>query len=382
MDVHHGCCAGLDVHKATVVACVRRVGPDGRVEARVRTFGTTTGALLELGDWLVAEGVTRAAMESTGVYWKPVYYLLEDRLDVMLVNAQHIKQVPGRKTDVRDCQWIAELLQFGLLKPSFVPPPVIRELRDLTRERSQLVADRARACLRIQKVLEDANIKLSSVATDILGVSGRAMIRAMIGGETDPARLAAMARGRMRVKIPALEQAMRGRVGEHHRFVLETLLEQIESLDRLIVRLDGRLATVMAPMIEAVERLRTIPGVDRRAAEVIIAEVGTDMGRFATAGHLCSWAGVSPGNNESGGKRRSGRTTPGSRWLRSALVQVAWAASHTKQTILGLTYRRWVKRMGKKRALVALGHKILTIIYNLLKHKVDYIEKLAPGQAA
>jgi len=382
MDVKDRCCAGLDVHKATVVACVRRVDPAGRVETRVRTFGTTTGALLELGDWLIAEGVTRAAMESTGVYWKPVYYLLEGRLDVMLVNAQHIKQVPGRKTDVRDCQWIAELLQFGLLSPSFVPPPEVRELRDLTRQRSQVVADRARACLRLQKVLEDANIKLAAVATDILGVSGRAMIRAMIGGETDPARLAALARGRMRTKVPALEQAMRGRLGERHRFMLGLLMDQVESLDRLIGRLDARLEAVTAPMTAEVERLRTIPGVDRRAAEVIVAEIGTDMSRFATAGHLCSWAGVSPGNNESAGKRRSGRTTPGSRWLRSVLVQVAWAASHTRRSILGLTYRRWVKRMGKKRALVALGHKILTIVYNLLKHKADYIERLEPGQAA
>jgi transposase len=382
MDVNDRCRAGLDVHKATVVACVRRVDLDGHVEARVRTFATTTGALLELGDWLVAEGVARAAMESTGVSWKPVYYLLEGRLDVMPVNAQHIKQVPGRKADVRDRRGIAELLQFGLLRRGFVPPPEIRELRDLTRQRSRLVADRARACLRLQKVLEGADIELASVATDILGVSGRAMIRALIDGETDPARLAAMARGRMRAKIPAPEQAMRGRIGAHHRFMLETLPDQIESPDRLIGRLDGRPATVMGPMIAEVERLRTIPGVDRRAAEVIVAEIGTDMGRSATAGHLCSWAGMGPGNGESAGKRRSGSTTPGSRWLRSVLVQAAWAASHTKRSIPGLMYRRRVKRMGKKRALVALGHKILTIVYNLLKHGADYIERLEPGRAA
>jgi transposase len=375
MDVLYRCCAGLDVHKKTVVACVRRVSPGGQVDVQVRTFGTTTAQLLALGDWMADQGVERVAMESTGVYWKPVYYLLEDRFAVMLVNAQHIKQVPGRKTDIKDCQWIAELLQYGLLRPSFVPPRPIRELRDLTRQRSQLVAERARAVNRVQKVLEDANIKLASVAADVLGVSGRAMIRCLIAGQDDPRRLAELARGRMRSKIPALEQALHGRINEHHRFLLAGLLDQIEFLESLIGRFDARVAKVIAPYSDAVERLRTIPGVDQRAAEVILAEIGPEMTIFPTAGHLCSWAGMCPGNNESAGKRRSGRTTPGSRWLRSVLVQAAWAASHTKKTSLAAAYRRRARRLGKRRSLVALGHKILVIVYELLSHGIDYVEQ-------
>jgi transposase len=378
MDALHRCCAGLDVHKKTGVACIRRIDAGGRVDQQVRTFSTMTADLLALADWLVEQGVERVAMESTGVYWKPVYYLLEDRLKVMLVNAQHIKQVPGRKTDVKDCQWIAELLQYGLLRPSFVPPRPIRALRDLTRQRGQLVAERARAVNRVQKVLEDANIKLASVATDVLGVSGRAMIRGLIAGRDDPKRLADLARGRMRSKVPALEQALHGRVDEHHRFLLAALLDQIESLEGLIGRFDARVAQVIAPYSEAVERLRTIPGVERRAAEVIMAEIGPEMKIFPTAGHLCSWAGMCPGNNESAGKRRSGRTTPGSRWLRSVLVQAAWAASHTKGTSLAVAYRRWARRLGKKRALVALGHKILVIVYELLSNRSEYIEQEQP----
>jgi transposase len=321
-------------------------------------------------------------MESTGVYWKPVYNLLEPHFEVMLVNAQHIKQVPGRKTDVSDCQWIAQLLQHGLLRGSFVPPLPIRQLRDLTRQRSQLVRHRATACNRIQKVLEDANIKLASVAADILGVSGRAMLVALIRQIEDPAELAELARGRMRSKIPALREALRGQVRDHHRFQLQELLDLVTDLDGRIARLSERIATLITPYLGAVERLQTIPGVDRRAAEVLVAEVGTDMTRFATAGHLCRWAGMSPGNNRSAGKRKSGRTTQGNRWLRSVLVQAAWAASHTKQTILGQTYRRWVKRMGRKRALVALGHKILVLVYKLLSEDTDYEERLEPEEVA
>jgi transposase len=382
MEMLHRCCAGLDVHKKTVVACIRRITDASRLEEQVLSFGTTTGALLALADWLAGHGVRQVAMESTGVYWKPVYNLLEPHFEVMLVNAQHIKKVPGRKTDVSDSQWIAELLQFGLLRPSFIPPLPIRQLRDLTRQRTQLVRHRATACNRIQKVLEDANIKLASVAADILGVSGRAMLEALINEVDDPAELAELARGRMRSKLPALREALRGQVRDHHRFQLQELLDQVTDLEGRIERQSSRVATLIAPYSAAVERLQTIPGVDRRAAEVLVAEVGTDMTRFATADHLCSWAGMSPGNDRSAGKRRSGRTTKGDCWLRSVVVQAAWAASHTKTTILAATYRRWVKRMGRKRALVALGHKILVLVYKLLSTETEYEERLKPEEAA
>jgi transposase len=382
MDILYDCCAGLDVHKKTVVACIRRVGPDGQAEEQVRTFGTMTGDLLELADWLAAHGVVHVAMESTGVFWKPVFHLLEDRFHVLLVNAQHIKQVPGRKTDVKDCQWIAQLLQHGLLRASFVPPQPIRELRDLTRQRAQLVAERAAVANRVQKVLEDANIKLASVASEVLGVSCRAMIAALIGGESEPDRLADLAKRRLRAKIPQLRRALHGHVTEHHRFMLRALMDHVRHLDGMIEQFDHRIEEVMSPLLGAVERLATIPGVNRRAAEVIVAEVGADMTKFPTAGHLSSWAGVCSGNHQSAGKRQSGRTTKGNRWLRQTLVQAAWAASRTKETVLSATYRRWVKRMGKKRALVALGHKILVIVYELLKDGTSYLERQALGDAA
>ena len=382
MEMLLRCCAGLDVHKKSVVACLRRITDSGNLEEQVSRFGTTTAELLALADWLAGHGVGQVAMESTGVYWKPVFNLLEPHFAVMLVNAQHIKKVPGRKTAVTDSQWIAELLQHGLLRARFIPPLPIRQLRDLTRQRSQLVRHRATACNRIQKVLEDANIKLASVAADILGVSGRAMLQALLRQVDDPAVLAAWARGRMRSKLPALREALRGQVEDHHRFPLEELLAQVTDLEGRIARLSSRITMVIAPSSSAVERLPTIPGVDRRAAEVIIAEVGTDMSRFATAGHLCRWAGMSPGNNESAGKRRSGRTTQGSCWLRSVLIQAAWAASHTKATLLGATYRRWVRRMGRKRALVALGHKILKLVSKLLSEETAYEERLKPEEAA
>lgn len=382
MEILYQCCAGLDVHKRTVVACIRRLGPDSQPQDLVRTFGTMTGELLELADWLAAHAVVHVAMESTGVYWKPVFHLLEDRFQVLLVNAQHIKQVPGRKTDVKDCQWIAQLLQHGLLRASFVPPQPIRELRDLTRQRSQLVGERASVSNRVQKVLEDANIKLACVASEVLGVSGRAMIAALIQGETAPDRLADLARRRLRGKIPQLKRALYGRVTEHHRFMLRTLMDHVHHLDELIERLDHRIAAVMSPFDQAVERLVTIPGVNRRAAEVIVAEIGVDMSRFPSAGHMSSWAGICSGNHQSAGKRQSGRTTKGDRWLRQVLVQAAWAASHTKKTFLSATYHRWVKRMGKKRALVALGHKILVLIYELLRDQTTYEERLVPDQAA
>jgi transposase len=382
MDLLHPCCAGLDVHKKTVVACVRRAGPDGQVSRQVLTFGTMTAELIALADWLDAQGVSHVAMESTGVYWKPVFHLLEGRFEVLLVNAHHIKQAPGRKTDVKDAEWIAQLLQYGLLRASFIPPPPVRELRDLTRQRAQLVRERATVVNRVQKVLGDANIKLAAVATDVLGVSGRAMLAALIGGSEDPAALAALARGRLRGKTPELTEALQGFVTGHHRFLLRTLLRQVDQLEGLIAEYAARIEGEALPFAEAAARLESIPGLGAKAAEVIVAEVGTDMTKFPTAGHLASWAGLCPGNDESAGKRRGGKTTKGSQWLRTVLVQVAWSASHTKETVFGATYRRWAKRMGKKKALVALGHKILIVIHKLLKDKTTYQERWTAPQAA
>ncbi len=374
METLYPRCAGIDVHKKTVAVCVRCADGPGRPRQQVRTFGTLTGDLLALADWLAEQGVTHVAMESTGVYWKPVYHLLEGRFEVILVNAQHIKQVPGRKTDVKDCQWIAELLQHGLLKASFVPPPPIRDLRDLTRQRTQLVGERTAVANRIQKVLEDANIKLASVASDVLGVSGRDMLEALCAGETDPAKLADKARKRLREKIPQLRLALAGRVTEHHRFLLRMHLDHLDHLDELIGRLGVRVEEVLAPFAEAAERLATIPGVSQRVAEVVLAEIGTDMGQFPTAAHLASWAGLCPGNHESAGKRKTGRTTKGDRWLRTVLVQAAWAASRAKGTYLQAQYQHLARRRGRKRALVAVAHTLLGIIYHLLKDGTTYRE--------
>lgn len=374
MDTLYPCCAGLDVHKETVVACVRKA-TGGKVHQQVRTFRTETGGLLALADWLTDEGVTHAAMESTGVYWKPVWNILEGVVELLLVNAEHIKQVPGRKTDVKDAEWIAQLLQCGLLKPSFVPRRPVRELRDLTRQRVQLVRQKVQVANRIQKTLEDANIKLASVASDVPGVSGRAMLRAIVGGEGDPAVLADLARQRLRGKIPQLQEALLGEVTEHHRFLLAMLLEQVGFLEGHIARLGARITEVLpAPFAEAVGRLETIPGIDRRAAENIVAEIGCDLEPFKTAGHLASWVGICPGNHESAGKRRGGRTTKGNGWLRVTLVQCAWAASHTKDTYLQAQYKRLAARRGKKRALVAVGHTLLGIVYAVLKKKGTYRE--------
>jgi transposase len=382
MRILHWHCAGLDVHKKSVMACALTITDGGEVVEEVQSFGTMTADLLALGDWLASQGVTHVAMESTGVYWKPVFHLLEDRFDVALVNAAHIKQTPGRKTDVKDAQWIAELLQHGLLKPSFIPPPPIRELRDLTRQRTILIRERATVINRVQKVLEDANIKLASVASDSLGVSGRAMIEAIIEGEEDPQRLADMARMRLRQKIPQLQRALQGRVSDHHRFQLKMLLVQLDQQEALIGQYDQRITKLILPFEEEVARRQTIPGVGRKSAEVIAAEIGTDMTRFATPGHLASWAGFCPGNKETAGKRLSGHTTKGSQWLRTALVQVAWAAVHSKPTIFSAQYGRWSKRMGKKKALIAVGHKILVLIHVLLKGKVDYRETSQAPAAA
>jgi transposase len=368
MQAIYPCVAGLDVHKKTVVACVRRLDGLGQVHKQVKTFGTMTHDLLDLSDWLSRQAVTHVAMESTGVFWKPVFHLLEGRFtEVLLVNAQHVKHVPGRKTDVKDCEWIAQLLQCGLLRGSFVPPVEIRQLRDLTRQRSQLVADRARVANRIQKVLEDANIKLASVATDVLGVSGRAMLEAFIRGESEPAILADLAKGRLRAKLPQLGQALLGKVTEHHRFLLRQLLKQVDQLHDLIASFSQRIDEAMVPFASTRDRLQTIPGVDRRTAECLIAELGINMEQFPSSGHLASWSGLCSGMNESAGKKRSSKTRKGSRWLRQTMVQAAWAASHTKGTYLSAQYRRLAARRGRKRALVALAHTILGVVYHLLK---------------
>lgn len=382
MDIVHDRCAGLDVHKKTVVACVRHINPDGSVASEVKTFGTMTADLLALADWLDGHGVHRAAMESTGVYWKPIFHILEGRFDVMLVNAGRLKQVPGRKTDVKDAEWIAQLLQHGLLSPSFIPKPEIREIRDLTRQRTELVRDRAAVANRVQKALEDANVKLGSVASDVLGVSGRAMIRAMIAGEEDPEKLAELAKQKLRGKIPELKRALLGRVSEHHRFVLKLLMDQIDALERLISRLDERIGEAMKPFDETAGRLRGIPGLATRAVEVVVGEIGPDVDAFPTAGHLGSWTGLCPGNNQSAGKRRGGKTTKGNPWLRSLLVQVAWSASHTKNTVFSDCYRRWVPRLGKKKALIAVAHKILVVIWHVLKEATTYRERQQPAPVA
>jgi transposase len=382
MDVLHDCCAGLDVHKKTVVACVRRVDPAGKVSKSIKTFATMTADLLDLSDWLAAQGVKVVAMESTGSYWKPVFNLLEARFEVVLVNAHHIKQVPGRKTDVRDSEWIAQLLQHGLLRPSFIPPRPTRELRDLTRQRTQLIGEKTSVINRIQKVLEDANVKLSSVASNPLGVSGRLMIEVIIRGEYDPVKLAELARRRLRKKIPQLQRALRGGVTEHHRFLLRTQMNHLDHLERLIREYSERIDEALDPFAATLARLVTIPGVDFRVAEVVLAEIGLDMGRFPTAGHLSSWAGLASGNHESAGKRRTGRTTPGNTWLKTALVQAAWAAFRAKGTHLSRKFRRIAGSRGKKRAAVAVAHTMLVILYHMLKEETTYQEIAGDSEAA
>jgi len=366
------CCAGLDIHQKSVEACVRRLEPTGQLHHQTRHWGTMTRDLLAMADWMAAQGVTHVAMESTGVYWKPIYNILESRFTVLLVNARHLKQVPGHKSDVRDCQWIAQLLQHGLLKGSFIPPRTQRELRDLTRHRTQLVEEKTRTVNRLHKVLEDGNIKLASVATDILGVSGRAMLEALMEGQEDPVQLADLAQRQMRGKIPELEKALEGHLTEHHRFLLRLLWKELAQQEELIAELDRKIEEHTRPFANEIERLDAVPGVDRRVAEVVLAEVGSDVKPFPTHFHVASWAGMSPGNEESAGKRRRGRITPGNRWLKRTLVQAAWAASHTKNTYLASQYRRLAGRRGKKRALVAVGHSMLVIFYHMLKERTTY----------
>jgi transposase len=372
METIYRCCAGLDVHKRHVEVNVRRLDEGGQLHSETRRYGTFTRELFEMSDWLWEEGVTHVAMESTGVFWKPIYNILEGRFEVLLVNAAHVKQVPGRKTDVADCQWLAQLLQYGLLKGSLVPSCELRQLRDLTRQRAQLVSEKTRVANRIHKVLEDANIKLASVATDILGVSGRAMIEEIIAGEDDSIKLASHARRRLKNKTPELTLALEGHVNEHHRFMLGLLWQHLSQLESLIERLEQKIDEQMAPFEPALELIDEIPGIDRRVAQSIIAEIGTDMSPFPTDMHLSSWAGMCPGNNESAGKRKSGKTTKGSRWLRQSLVQAAWAASHAKGSYFAAQYSRLARRRGRKRALVAVGHSMLVTIYYMLKHSMPY----------
>jgi transposase len=377
MRVVYERCCGLDVHKSSVVACVLAMGASGEPQKEVRTFGTMTADILALADWLAGWGCTHVAMESTGVYWKPLWNLLESSFTLLLANARHIKAVPGRKTDVRDSEWIADLLQHGLLQPSFVPDRPQRELRELTRYRTSLIRERAAEVNRLQKTLEGANIKLAAVATDVAGKSGRQMVAALVGGTTDPAALADLAKGRMREKLPALERALAGCVGPHQRFLLAEQLAHVEYLDASIDRVSGEIQERLRPEEDAIARLVTIPGVARRTAEVLVAEIGTDMRQFPTARHLASWAGLCPGNNESAGKRKSGRTRKGNPWLRTALVEVAQAAGRARQTYLGAHYRRLASRRGKKKACVAVGHTILGIAYHVLDRGTTY-EDLGP----
>jgi len=367
-------CCGLDVHKDTIAACVRIGGPSGRAAQHVQTFRTTTADLLVLRDWLAAQGVTHVAMESTGVYWKPVYYALESDFTCLLVNAAHIKQVPGRKTDVHDCVWIAQLLEHGLLRGSFVPPVPIRELRDLTRYRKALIQDRTRVANRLHKALEDAGVKLASVASDILGVSGRAMLAALAQGTTDPEILAELARGRLRGKLPALRTALAGRFRSHHAFLVGQLLAHLDYIDEAIATLSTEIESRLAPFADQLTRLDSIPGINRRTAEVIIAEVGVDMSVFPSAAHLASWAALCPGNNESAGKHKSGKTRKGNRWLRNALIEAAAGASRAKDSALQARFRRVLRHRGPKKAVVALAHALLRIAYHVLAHGTTYRE--------
>jgi transposase len=371
MRVIYERCCGLDVHKRTITACVLKwLGSEWQKE--IRQFGTMTKDLLALSDWLVGKGCTHVAMESTGVYWKPVYNILEGQFELLVVNAQHLKAVPGRKTDVRDAEWIAELLAHGLLRGSFVPPVSVRELRELTRYRTSVVCDCARTINRLQKVLEGANLKLANVVSDIRGVSARLMLEALLAGQRDTEQLASLAKGRLKEKREQLVEALSCRLQPHQSFLIAEHLAQIDYLEGAIERLSHQIEERLRPFEQQIAWLDTIPGVNRRTAEVLWAETGGDMGRFASARHLASWAGMCPGNNESAGKRRTGRTRKGSPWLRHCLIEAAHGAAHTKNKYLSSQYHRLAARRGKKKALVAVGHSILVIAYHLLTRKEAY----------
>jgi len=364
--------AGLDVHKDTVVACVRVPGAGGRRESHRHEFSTTTAGLLALRDWLVAHRVSLCGMEATGSYWKPVYYCLEDEVECWLLNARHLRNVPGRKTDVADAAWICQLVEHGLVRPSFVPPPEIRDLRNLTRYRKAQIEERAREAQRLDKVLQDAGIKLSSVASRVMGVSSVAMLRALVAGERDPDALAELAKGSLRKKLPALREALEGRFRSHHALLVGEILAKLDYLEEAIGRLSAEIERVIAPFAPQVELLRTIPGVDRRMAEALIAEIGVDMSRFGSAARLASWAGLCPGQHESAGRQRRGTTRKGSKWLRMHLIQAAKSAARTKGTYLSAQYARLRGRRGGARATVAVAHSILVAAFHILERGTPY----------
>jgi transposase len=408
MQIKHERCAGIDVHKKTIVVCCLRGDARGNLQRETRTYGTTTRELLNLCDWLAQSEVTQIVMESTGEYWKPVYNVLESSFEVMVVNSHHFKQVPGRKTDVKDAEWLAELLSYGLVRGSFIPPLPQRDLRDLTRQRTTLIRERASVINRLHKVLEWANLKLASVVSDIGGVSARAMLKALVAGTDDPEALAELAKGRMRLKQPELVAALSGRVREHHRFLIQQHLKHLEFLDSQIKPFDERIeqlieqhtfvVEVPVPSVESTSQLDpaplplawqqamplldTIPGIARQSAELLLAEIGSDMRRFPSAAHLCKWAGVCPGNYESAGKQSSGKTPPANRWLRSILVQMANAAVRCKASYFAGVYRRLAPRRGHKRAIVAVAHRLLIAVYHILKQHQPYRDYRTtnPGQ--
>jgi transposase len=372
MEVLYQRCCGLDVHKETVVACLRVVS-GGEVVSEVRTFETTTASLIALSEWLAENGCTHVAMEATGVYWKPVWHILDDGdFQLILANAAHVKNVPGRKTDVNDATWLADLLAHGLIRASFVPDTQTQELRTLLRTRKQLVREKSSHILRVQKTLEDANIKLDSVITDVMGMSGRAMIEALIAGESNPAKLANLANYRLKVSQEKLREALRGRVTKHHRFLLRLHLNQIDALGASITTIDQQVQADIAPFRVAVEHVTSIPGVSDIGAQVIVSEIGTDMSRFPSEGHLLSWAGMCPRNDESAGKRRSNRLRKGAPWLKTTLVQCAWAAVRKKDSYLKAQFLRIKARRGPKKAIMAVAASILTAIYHMLKDGTLY----------
>ena len=375
MEVVYACCAGLDVHKATVVACVRVPGSrPGERRGETKTFATTTGGLAELGDWLRGHGVTEVAMESTGVYWRPVYAGLETRVRVMLVNARHVKMVPGRTTDVRDCEWLAQLLECGLLRASFVPPRAVRDLRDLTRLRKALIRERGHHVKRIEKTLELAQIKLGCVVTDLMGKTGRAILPALSTGIDDPDQLADYAQGLLRKKRAALREALAGRLTPHYAFLLQQHLALIDTLDAHIATLDARIDEAMRPFADAAALVQTMPGVAIRAAQAILAETGMDMVAFPTSAHFASWAGLCPGNHESAGKRQPVSTGQGATWLRATRQESAWAAIRTKKSYYRALYHRLKGRGGAKKAVVAVQHAMLIALWHMLKHRVPHAD--------
>jgi transposase len=362
VEILHPRCCGIDVHKTSITVCLR-LQEGRRATSTVRQFGTTTAELLQLHTWLTEARCTHVAMESTSVYWKPVFNVLEGAFDVVLANAHHIQAVPGRKTDVKDCEWLADLLAHGLIRPSFIPPAAIRELRDLTRHRKSVIRDRVKTANRIHKLLESANLKLGNVVTDILGVSGRAMLTAMAGGESDPIALARLAKGALVPKISRIAETLRGTFTDHHRFLLQQMLTQLDQYSALITACDDRIAAVAEPFARQIAHVQTIIGVGRRSAEVIVSEIGVDMSRFESAGHLASWARICPGMRESAGKRHNAGT--GNNWLRT---------THSRKGYLGAQYRRISRRRGPKRAAVAVAHSILIIAFHLLRDDVDFAD--------